>query len=165
MKEKKKKELPTRGFERASQLPPAKKVQPLTTGPCDRYIHFLWKLISLKYLIFYRSSGATLIKYQVNSSRVIMSVIVMTTPSYKAVILQGEIWCLSLLGFKRHLKSEFALSFKLYCVYFTSFNSTNVGDFFWIWILKDWIEVQQKRWKKIVVLCSRSQQNVKVVIV
>ena len=37
------------GFERASQLPPGKKVRPLTTQPCDRYIHFLRKLISFKY--------------------------------------------------------------------------------------------------------------------
>ena len=36
MKEKKT-EVATRGFERASQLPPAKTVRPL---PCDRYIHF-----------------------------------------------------------------------------------------------------------------------------
>ena len=31
----------TRGFERASQLPPAKKVRLLTTGPCDRHVTFL----------------------------------------------------------------------------------------------------------------------------
>ena len=29
-----------------------------------------------------------------------MSVILMTTKFYKALILQGEIWCWSLLGFK-----------------------------------------------------------------
>ena len=49
----------------------------------------------------YWSSGEKLIKYQVNSSCVIMSVILMTTLFYKALILQGEIWCWSLLGLKR----------------------------------------------------------------
>ena len=47
-----------------------------------------------------RSSGKKLIKYQANSSCVIMSVILMTTLFYKASILQGEIWCWSLLGLK-----------------------------------------------------------------
>ena len=51
--------------------------------------------------------------------------------------------------------------FKLYRVYFTSFNPTNVGDFFWGWILKDYIKVQEEK-KKIVVLCSRLPQNVKL---
>ena len=51
-------------------------------------------------LICYRSSGEKLIKYQENSSWVIMSVILMTTLFYKALILQGEIWCWSLLGLK-----------------------------------------------------------------
>ena len=64
------------------------------------------------------------------------------------MILQGEIWCWSLLGLKGHLKSEFALSFKLYCVYFTSFNPTNVGDFFWRWILKDCIDRSSGREKE-----------------
>ena len=41
--------------------------------------------------ISYRSSGEKLIKYQANSSCVIMSVILMTTLFYKALILQGEI--------------------------------------------------------------------------
>ena len=77
-----------------------------------------------------------------------MSVILMTTLFYKALILQGEIWCWSLLGLKGHLKSEFALSFKLYCVYFTSFNPTKVGDFFWRWILKDCIDRNSGREKE-----------------
>ena len=38
---KKKTVIVTGGFERASQLPPAKKVQLLTTGPCDRHVTFL----------------------------------------------------------------------------------------------------------------------------
>ena len=42
-----------------------------------------------------------------------------------------------------------------------SFGSSNVGNFFWSWILKDCIKVQEKK-KKVVVLCSRSQQNVKL---
>ena len=40
-----------------------------------------------------RRSGEKLIKYQANSSCVIMSVILMTTLFYKALILHGEIWC------------------------------------------------------------------------
>ena len=48
----------------------------------------------------YRSSGEKLIKYQAHLSCVIMSVILMTTVFYKAVILQGEIWRWSLLGLK-----------------------------------------------------------------
>ena len=48
--------------------------------------------------ISYRISGEKLIKYQANSSCVIMSVILMTTLFYKPLILQGEIWCWSLLG-------------------------------------------------------------------
>ena len=42
--------------------------------------------------------------------------------------------------------------FKLYHTYFNSFSSSNVGNFFWSWILKDCIEG--------VVLCSCSPQNV-----
>ena len=57
--------------------------------------HFLSLFIS------YRSSGKKLIKYQVNSSCVIMSVILMTTLFYKALILQGETLCWSLLGLKK----------------------------------------------------------------
>ena len=41
--------------------------------------------------ISYRSSEESLIKYQANSSCVIMSVILMTTLLYKALILKGEI--------------------------------------------------------------------------
>ena len=48
----------------------------------------------------YRSSGEKLIKYQANSSCLIMSVILMITLFYKALILQGEIWCWSIWGLK-----------------------------------------------------------------
>ena len=41
-----------------------------------------------------------MLKYQLDSSCVIMSLILMTTLFYKAVILQGEIWRWSLLGLK-----------------------------------------------------------------
>ena len=64
--------------------------------------------------ISYRSSGEKLIKYSSNSSCVIMSVILMTTLFYKASIVQGEIWCWSLLGLKgltslkRPFKSEWS---------------------------------------------------------
>ena len=36
------------GFEPASQLPPAKKVRPLTSGPCDRYALFFFKINNLE---------------------------------------------------------------------------------------------------------------------
>ena len=55
-------------------------------------------LLSLYF--FNRSSWENLLKYQSHSSSLIMYSILMTTLSYKALILQGEIWCWSLLGFK-----------------------------------------------------------------
>ena len=58
--------------------------------------------------ISYRSSGEKLIKYQANSSRVIMSVILMTTLFYKALILQEEIRCWSLWGLKGLMANWFA---------------------------------------------------------
>ena len=45
---------------------------------------------------------------------------------------------------------------KLYRAYSISFNSSDVGKCFWSWILKDCIEVQEKK-KKVAVLCSRSR--------
>ena len=45
MKEKKKLEAATPGFELAPQLPPAKKVRLLTTRPCHHYTRLLEKLI------------------------------------------------------------------------------------------------------------------------
>ena len=45
----------------------------------------------LPLFISHRSSGKKLTKYQANSSCVIMSLILMTTLFYKALILQGEI--------------------------------------------------------------------------
>ena len=54
----------------------------------------------LPLFVSYRSNGEKLIKYQVNSSCVIMFIILITTLFYKALILQGEIWCWSLLGLK-----------------------------------------------------------------
>ena len=50
---------------------------------------------------------------------------------------------------------------KLYRAYSISFHSSNVGKFFWSWILKDCIKVQKLK-KKVVVLCSRPWQNVKL---
>ena len=58
----------------------------------------------LPLFISYRSSGEKLIKYQANSSCVIMSVILITTLFYKALISQGEIWCWSLLSPNIHMK-------------------------------------------------------------
>ena len=40
----------TPGFEPAFQLPPAKKVRPLTTEPCDHFAILRRKLTVLKYL-------------------------------------------------------------------------------------------------------------------
>ena len=54
----------------------------------------------LPLFISHRSSGEKLIKYQATSSRLIMSVILMTSLFYKALIFQREIWCWSLLGLK-----------------------------------------------------------------
>ena len=51
--------------------------------------------------------------------------------------------------------------FKLYRAYSILFNSSNVVNFLWSWILKECIEVQEKK-KKVVVLCSRPPQNVKI---
>ena len=51
--------------------------------------------------------------------------------------------------------------FKIYRAYSISFNSSNVGNFFWSWILKDCIEVQEKK-KKVAILSSRPPQNVKL---
>ena len=48
--------------------------------------------------------------------------------------------------------------FKLYRAYSISFSSSNVGNFFWSWILKDCIKVRKKK-KKVVALCSRSPQK------
>ena len=70
------------------------------------------------------------------------------------------------------MKSEFAptllqtystsnLTTSNFRAYFISFNSTNVGRFFWSLIPKDCIEVQKEK-KKVVVLCPRSSKNVKL---
>ena len=66
--------------------------------------------------ISYRSSEEKLIKYQANSSCVIMSIILMTTLFYKALILQGEIWCWSLLGLKG-LRQRFIGSLLFFSLY------------------------------------------------
>ena len=46
---------------------------------------------------------------------------------------------------KRHSKKVNSLCFKLYCAYSISFHSSNVGEWFWSWILKDSIKVQKKK--------------------
>ena len=50
--------------------------------------------------------------------------------------------------------------FKLFRAYSISFNSSNVGEFFWRRILKVCLKVWEKE-KKVVVLCSCLTQNVK----
>ena len=52
--------------------------------------------------------------------------------------------------------------FKLYRAYSISFNSANNGKFFWSKLLKDCIEVQEKK-KKIAVFYSCPPQNVKLI--
>ena len=49
--------------------------------------------------------------------------------------------------------------FKFYRAYSILFSSSSVDNFLWSWILKDCIEVQEKK-KKVVVLHSRPPQNV-----
>ena len=51
-----------------------------------------------------------------------------------------------------------SLCLKLFRAYSISFNSSNVGKFFWSWILKDGIKVHEKK-NKFVVLCYRPRQN------
>ena len=58
---------------------------------------------------FNRSSGENLLKYELDSSSVIMSLILMTTLFYKAVILQGEIWYSSLVGLFNYLKTKICI--------------------------------------------------------
>ena len=52
-------------------------------------------------------------------------------------------------------------STKLYHANSILFNSSNVDNFLLSWILKDSIVVQEKK-KKVMVLCSRPPQNVKI---
>ena len=80
-------------------LPPPGDLALLGLNPLNPKIK-IWLLVCCPQFISYRSSGEKLIKYQPNSSCVIMSVLLMTTLFYKALILQGEIWCWSLLGLK-----------------------------------------------------------------
>ena len=61
-----------------------------------------------------------------------MSVILMTTLFYKAFILQGEIWCWSLLGlkglsdliFSAHHKFKFKFKFKFIYSHLFNYNTT-----------------------------------------
>ena len=62
---------------------------------------------------------------------------------------------------RRCLRKRRLRCFKLYRAYSISFTQSNVGKFFWSWIPKDSIKVQEKK-KKLVVLCSRLRQNVKL---
>ena len=96
----------------AIQSPELEYLSLTLAGLVSRQLNSLAKLLTLKtprsnlnshllpLFIWYRSSGEMLIKYQANSSCVIMSVIHITILFYKALILQGEIWFWSLLGLK-----------------------------------------------------------------
>ena len=72
--------------------------RPLAGTP--RVVALTLETLRSKLFISSRSSGEKLIKYQANSSCVIMSIILITNLFYKALILQGEIWCWSLLRLK-----------------------------------------------------------------
>ena len=73
----------------------------------------------LPLFISYRSGGEKSIKNQVNSSSLITSVILMTTLFYKTLILQGEIWCWSILGLKR-FNEQWQLNMQSYFIYLYS---------------------------------------------
>ena len=55
---------------------------------------------------------------------------------------------------KTSLKLNVRPSFNLCCFYLDPLNLSNVADFFWRWILKEFIQVQ-KRKGKFTVVCSR----------
>ena len=59
------------------------------------------------------------------------------------------------------LKVKSARCFKIYRAYSVSFNSSNVRNFLWSSILKDCIEVREKK-GEVLVLRSRPLQNVKL---
>ena len=63
----------------------------MVLNPLNPKIDIILKFHLLSLFISYRSSGEKLINYQANLSCVIMSVILMTTLFYKALISQGEI--------------------------------------------------------------------------
>ena len=86
----------------------------------------------LPLFISYRSSGEKLIKYQAISC-VIMSVILMTTLFYKALILQGEIWCWSLLMLKGLINPKIKIWILICCP--CSFPTEVVG--------RSWLNIKQ----------------------
>ena len=57
---------------------------------------------------------------------------------------------------KMHLRP-----FKLYRVYFEPLNSSNVGDFFWSWLLTDFIHHAQIEKGKFVIVCPRPPRRVR----
>ena len=59
---------------------------------------------------------------------------------------------------KRHMKMEFALP-QTYPACSISFNPSNVGECFWSWIIKDCIEVKEKKGNA-VVLFSRPRGQI-----
>ena len=72
--------------------------------------------------------------------------------------LTNEIYSQTAKTVFNHLKSEFALP-KTYRAYSITFNSPNVGKFFWSWILKDCINVEEKKRKVVVRLFPRSTKR------
>ena len=62
---------------------------------------------------------------------------------------------------RRRLRKPRLRCFKLYRAYSISFTQSDVGKLFWSLLPKDSIKVQEKK-KKLVVLCSRLWQNVKL---
>ena len=91
---------------------------PGSSGPRERVCFAITKPFTLRSkfefsfvapIHFLQKQWGELDKNQDNSSCVIMSVILMTTLFYKALILRGEIWCWSLLGLITPRLSIFAL--------------------------------------------------------
>ena len=59
---------------------------------------------------------------------------------------------------KRHLKSKLALLLTLSGL-FHLIHSSNVGEFFWSWILKDSVEVQERQSRCLVFMSSKKTWN------
>ena len=62
-------------------------------------------------------------------------------------------------GSENVAKKYLIQSFNFYRVYLDPLNLSNVGDFSWSWILKDFIQLQKEK-EKFVVVCSRSPKYV-----
>ena len=114
----------------------------------------------LTLFISYGRSKEKLIKYYANSSRVIMSIIRMTTLFYNALILQGEIWCWSLLrleGLKSYITviSTFSLILKLFLaqISISMYSRLFLGHLFLS------VETLKNRYKRLQMILSQENQS------